>query len=142
MDVHEKTCGHWGWQDQRMTESTTQSHGYGGTSTEARNLVICGLSGLVEGQFYDVGPLESAHGLHSLEQQLASRRDSHKLRPLTKGDAVGLSRIPISSGENCKRGITNARSGTNSRMMIGNPTAADMMGEQQTQQINIRLVQG
>jgi hypothetical protein len=45
---------------------------------------------------------------------------------------VGLSRIPISSGENGKRGITNLRSGTNNKMMMGNPTAAGMTHKQQT----------
>jgi hypothetical protein len=46
------------------------------------------------------------------------------LKPLTKADAVGLSRMPISSAENGKRGITSVRSGTNNMMMMGNPTAA------------------
>jgi hypothetical protein len=49
----------------------------------------------------------------------------------TKGDAVGWSRIPISSGENGKRGITNVCSGTNDRMMMGNTTAAGTTHKQQ-----------
>ena len=51
---------------------------------------------------------------------------SHMPRSLTKGDAVGLSRMPNSSAENGKRETTRVRSGINNRMMTGNPTAANM----------------
>ena len=55
---------------------------------------------------------------------MSKKNDKKEHETLTKGDAVGRSRMPSSSGENGIRGMTNVRNGINNRMMTGNPTAA------------------
>ena len=62
----------------------------------------------------------------SSTMQTLHRSDTfiEKIPILTKGDAVGPSRIASSSSVNGSRGMTTARNGMRSIMMMGNPMAA------------------